>query len=90
MARKQMQYKNAAPVKALTGRFDDHHARIGQILLDQTDTATGQIDRFTEFIDRLRAEPPPNSIAPARAAVRRSTLLLGLMKSSVSGAAPRR
>lgn len=44
LARGRMRFKNAALVQALTGRFDDRHAELVQMMLDQLDALTGQID----------------------------------------------
>jgi transposase len=51
LARGRMKAKRAALVDALTGRFDDHHAELARILLDQIDALTGQIDTLTARID---------------------------------------
>ena len=37
LARGRMRAKHAALVEALTGRFDDHHAELARMLLDQID-----------------------------------------------------
>src|SRR5262249_14264514 len=37
-------------VEALTGRFDEHHGELAQILLDQIDALTSQIDKLTTRI----------------------------------------
>jgi transposase len=58
LARGRMKRKHAALVEALTGRFDDHHAELAQILLDQIDTLTGQIDKLTTRIGQLLADLP--------------------------------
>ena len=51
LARGPMKAKRAALVDALTGRFDDHHAELARMLLDQIDALTGQIDTLTARID---------------------------------------
>jgi hypothetical protein len=38
LARGRMRGKRAALVQALTGRFDDHHAELARMLLDQIDS----------------------------------------------------
>lgn len=53
LAQKRMQLKHDALVQALTGRFDDHHAELAQILLDQIDALTAQIDRLSSRITQL-------------------------------------
>ena len=58
LARGKLRVKHAALVEALTGRFDDHHAEIARMLLDQVDTLTAQIDRITARIDQLLTDIP--------------------------------
>jgi transposase len=53
LARGRMRPKRAALVEALTGRFDDHHAELARILLDQIDALTVQIDTLTTRIETL-------------------------------------
>jgi transposase len=53
-----MRVKRAALTEALTGQFDDHHAELARILLDQIDTLTGQIDHLTLLIDQMIAAIP--------------------------------
>jgi transposase len=65
LARGRMKAKRAALVEALTGQFDDHHAELARILLDQIDTLSGQIDNLTARIDELIAAIPAAE-APAR------------------------
>jgi transposase len=55
LARGQMKTKRPALIKALDGRFDDHHAELARMLLDQIDTLTAQIDKLTTRIDGLLA-----------------------------------
>ena len=43
---------------ALTGRFDDHHAELARLLLDQIDALTAHIDQLTLRIEQLIAEIP--------------------------------
>ncbi|MBZ4574521.1 IS110 family transposase [Mycobacterium europaeum] len=61
LARGKMRPKQAALVEALTGRFDDHHAELAQMLLDQIDALDAKIGRLTTRIDQLLAamEPEP-------------------------------
>ncbi len=47
LARGKMKPKQAALVEALTGRFDDHHAELAQMLLDQIDALDAEIGRLT-------------------------------------------
>jgi transposase len=58
LARGRLRVKHAARVKALTGRFDDHHGELARILLDQIDTLTVRIDQLTARIDELIAALP--------------------------------
>jgi transposase len=64
LARGRMRGKRAALVEALTGRFDDHHAELAQMLLDEIDTLTLKADTLTLRIDQLIAEIPA-AAAPA-------------------------
>ena len=45
LAKGRMRVKHAALVEALTGRFDDHHAELARMLLDQIDALTEKIDQ---------------------------------------------
>jgi transposase len=58
LARGRLRGKHAALVQALTGRFDDHHAELARMLLDQYDALTAQIDRLTARIEELLAAIP--------------------------------
>jgi transposase len=58
LARGRMKVKHNALVEALTGRFDEHHAELARMLLDQIDSLTGQIDRLTARIEHLIAAIP--------------------------------
>jgi transposase len=66
LARGRMRSKQPALVEALTGRFDDHHAELAQILLDQVDALTGQVDKLTTRISQLLAQLPASD--PTRGA----------------------
>ena len=79
LARGRMKTKHAALVEALTGRFDDHHAELARMLLDQIDAFTAQIDTLTTRIEtllaaiagpRTRAPTPDDATGRARAPVR--------------------
>ena len=52
LARGRMRLKHAALAEALTGRFDDHHAELARMLLDQIDALTTQISTLTTGIDK--------------------------------------
>jgi transposase len=53
LAKGRMRGKRAALVQALTGRFDDHHAELARMLLDQVDALSVQTDRLTGRIEEL-------------------------------------
>ena len=69
LARGRMKTKRSELIKALDGRFDDHHGELARMLLDQIDTLTAQINTLTTRIDALLAavEPagPPDAGNPA-------------------------
>ena len=50
--------KRAALLEALNGRFDDHHADLARLLLDQIDACSEKVDRLTARIEQLVAQPP--------------------------------
>lgn len=58
MAKGRMRPKHGALVEALTGRFDDHHAELARMLLDQVDSLTDKIEALTDRVDELIAEIP--------------------------------
>jgi transposase len=58
LARGRMRAKHADLVEALTGQFDDHHAELARMLLDQIDNLTRQIDKLTTRIEQLIAAMP--------------------------------
>jgi transposase len=58
LARARMRLKHPDLVQALTGRFDDHHAELARMMLDQIDALTAQIDTLTAGIDALLAAMP--------------------------------
>jgi transposase len=57
-ARGRMRGKRAALVEALTGRFDEHHAELARMLLDQIDALNRQIDTLTTRIEATIATIP--------------------------------
>lgn len=67
LARGRLNAKRAALLEALNGRFDDHHADLARLLLDQIDACTDKIDRLTTGIERLVAELPEPSPPADRA-----------------------
>jgi transposase len=58
LARGRMKAKHAALIEALTGRFDDHHAELARMLLDQVDALNTQIGKLTTRIGELIAAIP--------------------------------
>jgi transposase len=58
LARGKMKAKHAALIEALTGRFDDHHAELARMLLDQIDALSAQIGKLTSRITGLIAAIP--------------------------------
>jgi transposase len=69
MARAQMRVKHADLVEALTGQFDDHHAELARLLLDQIDGLNRQIETLSDRIDALLADlpiPPGPNLDPSR------------------------
>jgi transposase len=61
LARGRLRVKHAALVAALTGRFDEHHAFVARMLLDQIDALGGQIERLTTRIEQAIAAIPAAS-----------------------------
>jgi transposase len=62
----RMRSKQPALKEALTGRFDEHHAELISMLLDEVDAITAKIDRLTTRIEQLlaaipTAAPPPSA-----------------------------
>ncbi|MFJ2033156.1 IS110 family transposase [Streptosporangium sp. NPDC087985] len=66
LARGKMKAKNAALIEALTGQFDDHHAELARILLDQIDGLTRQIDHLTVRIELSLSAIPAAQASPHR------------------------
>jgi transposase len=69
LARGKMRPKYAALVEALDGQFDNHHAELARMLLDQIDALTVQIGTLTARIEQLLAaipEPNPSGSAGYR------------------------
>jgi len=58
LARGRMRVKHAALVEALTGNFDDHHAELARMLLDQIDALTAQVGKLTSRIEEQLAAIP--------------------------------
>jgi len=96
----KMKAKRAALTEALTGRFDQHHAELARMLLDQIDALTAHIDALDGRIEELIAAMPAArgvdadgttgpgpGLVPARPCCRRSTVS---MRSPASRGTPRR
>jgi len=74
LAKGRLRVKRTALLEALTGRFDDHHAELLRILLDEVDGLTAKIEMLTGRIDKLiqaipAAQPPgvpPGPDGPSR------------------------
>ena len=58
LARGKLKAKHGALAEALAGRFDDHHAELARMLLDQIDALGGQIGTLTTRIEELGAAIP--------------------------------
>jgi transposase len=58
LARGRMKAKHDRLVAALTGKFDDHHAELARMLLDQIDALSAQIVTLTARIEQLIAAIP--------------------------------
>jgi transposase len=58
LARGRMRVKRPRLMRALAGRFDDHHAELARLLLDQIDALRAHIDQLTLRIEQLIAELP--------------------------------
>ena len=58
LARGRLRVKHARLVEALTGRFDDHHAQLARMLLDQIDALSGHIDQLSSKIEQTIAALP--------------------------------
>jgi len=64
LAKGRLRVKRAALVDAMTGRFDEHHAELAELLLGQIDGLTAQIERLDERIEQLIADLPAAQAAP--------------------------
>ena len=69
----KMRPKRAALKEALNGRFDDHHAELISLLLDEVDALSAKIDRLTERVGELLGDIPA-AAAPPPGAVRAATM----------------
>jgi transposase len=92
LARGRLRVKHAALVQALTGRFDDHHAELARMLLDQIDALGGQINQLTALIEQTiaaicAAESPAPAPGPGGGAA--ATLHAGIALAGVGAWPPR-
>jgi len=92
LAKGQLRKKHDPLVEALTGRFDDHHAELARLLLDQIDGLSANIDtltlRIAELIGAIPAAQAPvgdqpsgsrgDSTAPPLPAVERLDEITGI------------
>ena len=60
----KMRPKRAALKEALNGRFDDHHAELISLLLDEVDALSAKIDRLTERVGELLGDIPAAAAPP--------------------------
>ena len=100
LARGKLKAKHGALAEALAGRFDDHHAELARMLLDQIDALGGQIGTLTTRIEELLAAIPAAhgvdpTAPPARVLAAAQTRWCcprwrGWMRSAASGPAPPR
>ncbi|MEX5637979.1 IS110 family transposase [Parafrankia sp. FMc2] len=58
LARGRLKAKQAALEQALTGQFDDHHARLVALLLATVDHLTAQVADLDQWIDQALREAP--------------------------------
>jgi transposase len=65
LAKGRLRVKRAALIEALTGRFDEHHGELADLLLDQIDGLTAQINRLDTRIEQLIADIPAAQAPPA-------------------------
>jgi transposase len=65
MAKGRLRTKRAALIDALTGRFDEHHAELIDLLLSQIDSLNAQIEPLDTRIEQLLADMPAAQPLPA-------------------------
>jgi transposase len=90
LARGAMRSKRPALIQALTGQFDEHHAELAAILLNQIDHLTTQIEHLTGRIEQRitelpdtnsphpTTEPPDTTEHPYRSAITRLADIPGI------------
>jgi transposase len=65
LAKGRLRVKRGALIEALTGRFDEHHAELADLLLAQIDGLTTQINRLDTRIEQLLADIPTAQAPPS-------------------------
>jgi transposase len=65
LAKGRLRIKRAALVDALTGRFDEHHGELIDMLLSEIDGLSTQIERLDIRIEQLLADIPAGQTPPA-------------------------
>jgi transposase len=65
LAKGRLRVKRAALVEALTGRFDEHHAELADMLLGQIDGLSAEIERLDTRIEQLLDDIPTAQAPPA-------------------------
>lgn len=68
LARGHLRVKRPALIRALTGRFDEHHAELARMLLDQIDSLSRQIETLTVRIDQQIVQIPDARVVDDEAA----------------------
>jgi transposase len=64
LAKGRMRVKRPALLEALTCRFDEHHADLLRMLLDQVDALTRKIEALTARIEKLIEAIPAAQVSP--------------------------
>jgi transposase len=78
MARAGMRKKREALAEALTGNFEDHHARLLALILKTVDHLTAQIEELSTAIERALADlPTPDGPAEGGSSGGNATVLIG-------------
>jgi transposase len=85
LARGKMRPKYAALVEALNGQFDEHHAELARMLLDQIDALSVQIGTLTTRIEQVLAAMPEEQKPGGPAGTRTETDACGTGQGPVAG-----
>ena len=64
LAKGRLRVKRAALIEALTGRFDEHHAELADMLLEQVDALSAQIEHLDARVEQLLADLPAAQAPP--------------------------